>query len=1097
MMMRTFLLVLCCLCVQTFTSAHDRIGANVNNIRDFGRNHEFNDVVKQSRKFLRIGQFDDENAASLAPVGADGWPTGDFRLFAMAAQQGTLGLAGTYKIIFNGQATLAVGGGGGGSIANRVFDATSNTTRADLNFPAGAENMIIDFSATNGTVKNLRVLRPGVDVNNPPLLTSTFVAHMQRFNLLRYMDWSRTNGSREVTWADRTTPEKLKSEQYIATWETIIDAANLLNRDAWINVPVRANDEYVTNLATLVRDRLAPHLNVYVEYGNELWNFSIRDDALDRINDNTFFNQASVNRDQALVDAAVPGSPLRFDGNNDQSTLAFRRVGLRLKQISDIFRTVWGASAINTRVRPVLAGQMANSFIVSEGLRVVDEGLNVRPSSVFYVLSGAPYIFAQANVQAGNAADADEVNGLTLDQLLAGMRAGVTGAPSDSTGYQYLNHAALGAWYGLKVNAYEAGFDNFGGNNVAIKRQANLDPRIREICRDFINAWHSFGFDHLMWFVAGAGSYDTQFGMWPLVEDMTQQGTPKNQCIDDIVAANLPAITAGASVANPIAGGNFRGSSTPTGNLTGAAGPFGFPGFVEYLLRADSEGTYTLVFRGSAPTGEGIRVKLNNATVNDNLSLPSALGNSASLTVNLRRGLNALRLERIGGSWTVQSFTLTLTGDATPDAFSFAAVNNVAVASTVTSAAATIGGLTIAAPVSVTGGSYAIGCGATFIATPGLITNGQTVCVRHTAAAQANASVTTTLTIGGVTGSFTSTTSASTPRFTLTVSKAGTGGGIVSSSPTGINCGTTCSAAFDSGTTVALSAVPSTDAVFTGWSGACSGPTCTLVVSADRSVTATFTSCNVSLPTGDCDQDGIPNGIEATEGRNPLLKDNDVFSIARLYVMQQFRDFLRREGDAGGVTFWTSEISAGRESRASMAQVFLASPEYANTIAPMTRLYFGSFVRIPDFGGLTFWSNEFSSGRRTLDNIAEEFARAPEFVLLYGQLANRDFVERIYQNILGRGTDTDPQGASFWRGELDSTRRTRGQVLLAFTESAEYRSVRARDIEVVSLYNAMLQRSATTAELAADVAALRSNSFTTRSLIQRVIDSAEYRRRFL
>jgi Subtilase family/Domain of unknown function (DUF4214)/Divergent InlB B-repeat domain len=340
------------------------------------------------------------------------------------------------------------------------------------------------------------------------------------------------------------------------------------------------------------------------------------------------------------------------------------------------------------------------------------------------------------------------------------------------------------------------------------------------------------------------------------------------------------------------------------------------------------------------------------------------------------------------------------------------------------------------------------------------------------------------------------------PRFTLTVAKAGNGAnqGRVTSVPSGIDCllaGSMCSATFDSNTVVVLSAAPGASSSFSGWSGACSGTTCTVTMSADRSVTATFSGCDVTQVAGDCDLDGIPNGIEAMEGRNPLTKDNDVFAVARLFVMQQFRDFLKREGDTGGISFWNSEISAGRETRASMAQVFLASPEYANTVAPMTRLYFGSFVRIPDFDGLAFWTNEFASGRRSLETIAEEFARAPEFVALYGQLANQEFIERIYQNILGRGTNTDVQGAAFWRGELDSARRSRGQVLLAFTESGEYRSVRARDIEVVSLYNAMLQRAASSAEVSADIAALRSGSLNTRSLIQRVIDSTEYRRRFL
>jgi hypothetical protein len=75
----------------------------------------------------------------------------------------------------------------------------------------------------------------------------------------------------------------------------------------------------------------------------------------------------------------------------------------------------------------------------------------------------------------------------------------------------------------------------------------------------------------------------------------------------------------------------------------------------------------------------------------------------------------------------------------------------------------------------------------------------------------------------------------------LTVAKAGTGAGIVASSPNGINCGATCSASFASGTSVGLSATASTGSTFTGWSGACTGTGgCAVVLDAAKTVTATF-----------------------------------------------------------------------------------------------------------------------------------------------------------------------------------------------------------------------------------------------------------------
>ena len=78
--------------------------------------------------------------------------------------------------------------------------------------------------------------------------------------------------------------------------------------------------------------------------------------------------------------------------------------------------------------------------------------------------------------------------------------------------------------------------------------------------------------------------------------------------------------------------------------------------------------------------------------------------------------------------------------------------------------------------------------------------------------------------------------------YALTVSKAGAGLGTVSSVPSGISCGSTCSASYTSGTSVVLTAT-ATSGTFSGWTGGCTGtlPTCTLTMpAAATSVTATF-----------------------------------------------------------------------------------------------------------------------------------------------------------------------------------------------------------------------------------------------------------------
>ncbi|MDX6325520.1 MAG: hypothetical protein QOK15_1874 [Nocardioidaceae bacterium] len=86
-----------------------------------------------------------------------------------------------------------------------------------------------------------------------------------------------------------------------------------------------------------------------------------------------------------------------------------------------------------------------------------------------------------------------------------------------------------------------------------------------------------------------------------------------------------------------------------------------------------------------------------------------------------------------------------------------------------------------------------------------------------------------------------------TASYSLNVSKSGTGAGTVTSSPSGINCGATCSANFAGGSSVALSATPASGSTFSGWSGPCSGTgSCTVSMTAAQSVTAAFSTATTA-----------------------------------------------------------------------------------------------------------------------------------------------------------------------------------------------------------------------------------------------------------
>ena len=246
-------------------------------------------------------------------------------------------------------------------------------------------------------------------------------------------------------------------------------------------------------------------------------------------------------------------------------------------------------------------------------------------------------------------------------------------------------------------------------------------------------------------------------------------------------------------------------------------------------------------------------------------------------------------------------------------------------------------------------------------------------------------------------------------------------------------------------------------------------------------------------PEGDADGDGIPNPVEVDLGRNPFAMDNDIFKDARLFAMQQYRDFLGREGDPGGINYWSNQVASGALSRSKVVEAYFSSPEFQGTVAPVVRLYFAYFLRIPDYAGLGYWIDQYRGGR-PLQSISDFFATSPEFLARYGTLNNASFVQLVYNNVLGRQPDNP--GLSFWIGQLNSGALTRGAVMTGFSESAEYRGLAAHEVYVTMMYIGMLRRAPESDGFSYWVTYL-DQDHSGLALIDGFLASPEYRGRFL
>ena len=174
-------------------------------------------------------------------------------------------------------------------------------------------------------------------------------------------------------------------------------------------------------------------------------------------------------------------------------------------------------------------------------------------------------------------------------------------------------------------------------------------------------------------------------------------------------------------------------------------------------------------------------------------------------------------------------------------------------------------------------------------------------------------------------------------------------------------------------------------------------------------------------------------------------------------MTQLYRNILDRAPDAGGLQFWTGQL----RNLVPRASVLTAISESAENRARTTvtvaagiwdrdedsmgiaRLYQAVLGRTPDAAGLAFWRGTLGSGS-TLGTMADAFAGSAEFQATYGTLTNREFVQALYTNTLGRQGDGD--GVDFWTTVLVTGAASRSNVVLGFSESPEHQARTAPEI---------------------------------------------------
>jgi chitodextrinase len=456
----------------------------------------FADAWKTSREYQWNG----------APLDNLGWPTGDGEAIVYHGLD-SRNNQGTYKLSFdcNSPSDVVVSTGDG-ILSNKQV----NGNRVSMDLVIDNQNnlqLFLRFTNTNGGVRNVSLMRPlypGSSESYPEgtIWMDQFLEALKPFKTLRYMDWmsiaSWGNPNGEISWENRTpwnyATQNVKGtndwDNSGASWESIILLSNATQTDPLIVLPIRINDDYIRNLAILFRDGnpdlgvppLDPNLKLYIEWGNEIWNwgFGVQWDYV----------KTMGNSDPVTA----------FDGTTDVNERTFRYQAKRTVEISNIFREVFGDEAMpapgkdpeQIRIRPYIGSFSAWYGLVKQNTMFIDHYYNKRHPASNYTGEPHPvnyYIYGYGGTTYWSTQDG---NIPTLDQIWE------SGSWNSDEYFESLKESALCAqMYGLRYIAYEGGPHDRGADHVdaGVVGYATRDPRFYQKVIDQQNTFKKIGGD--------------------------------------------------------------------------------------------------------------------------------------------------------------------------------------------------------------------------------------------------------------------------------------------------------------------------------------------------------------------------------------------------------------------------------------------------------------------------------------------------------------------------------------------------------------------------------------------------------------------------
>ena len=494
--------------------AHSQIdrpsGINLTWINYYSTEFVFTDMFKQSRELVVHNQGSNNpwNTGLTIPLNENGYPieipyndgvnppqTARAILYTNSQNHYPTGM---YRLVVSGSGQVRLWGSANGTYQTPIDVLVPVNDNADRII------IEIDESLAEDPITDIKFILPDyVNTYQTQQFTNEILSFLSDFQSIRFMDWLETNDSDNINWSERTSENYFtQTKNTGVAWEYVIDLCNASQKDAWINIPHLANDDYIHQLALLFRDHLDPNLKVYLEYSNEIWNYSFSQ-----------FNEV-----------AALGEAIGYTGQDGEQARKYTA-----KRSADIFYEFETAFGSDDRLVKVIPGRAAGGNTSNSILQYFNDAFYNPNQVTADALAIAPYF---GNGVGNYIADNGLTESITIPEIIELMEDALLVA------YERMDvNKTVADNFGLELMSYEAGqhlvaSGSNTNNDVLTAKliETNRAEAIGDMYCDYFDYWYDITQGGLM-SIFSSHTLPNRYGSWGIKERMDDVNNPKYEAL--------------------------------------------------------------------------------------------------------------------------------------------------------------------------------------------------------------------------------------------------------------------------------------------------------------------------------------------------------------------------------------------------------------------------------------------------------------------------------------------------------------------------------------------------------------------------------------